>query len=201
MTYMIKRGGQEAGPFSLERLREMHEARQIDDETMFRPYGSDHWLAAVDIEDALTGNAPPAPVQAASRIHEHAALGFAKAAKVWALTLGGLFAFGLILKLLGLSGQPSPEISAAQEKREKERQEYRAEVSRVIQLGGDLGAKDGGAVGRAGDRKPSLNEISLLCAKRATENGIEKLNDEQMQSFATAYISAFKRSYKSTADW
>jgi hypothetical protein len=53
MNYMIKRDGQESGPYSLDQMREMLAGGQIDEAVLFRRYGTTDWLAAVDLQDEL----------------------------------------------------------------------------------------------------------------------------------------------------
>lgn len=53
MNYMIKRNGQESGPYSVDQMREMLSAGQIDEAVLFRRYGTTDWLAAVDLQDEL----------------------------------------------------------------------------------------------------------------------------------------------------
>ncbi len=64
MKYHVKENGQVRGPFAPEELREMKAAREIDDSTMFRASGTEHWLAAVDMESELAGDPPALPVAA-----------------------------------------------------------------------------------------------------------------------------------------
>jgi len=51
---MIKQNGRESGPYPLETMREMWNAKQIDESVLFRRYGTTHWLAAVDLEEEIS---------------------------------------------------------------------------------------------------------------------------------------------------
>lgn len=77
----------------------------------------------------------------------------------------------------------------------------RDEIWKVKELGRRLGKADGAEIGAKGVRKPSLEEIRLLCVSRAVNNGIDKMDKEKISEFWLSYEEAFKGAYKSTADW
>lgn len=63
MNYMIKRDGQESGPYSVDQMRQMRSAGQIDEAVLFRRYGTTDWLAAVDLEEELADVGAVVPPQ------------------------------------------------------------------------------------------------------------------------------------------
>ena len=58
ISYLIKHAGKESGPFPLDKVRAMLERREIDETALFRREGTDHWIAACDLDDEAARTEP-----------------------------------------------------------------------------------------------------------------------------------------------
>lgn len=85
--------------------------------------------------------------------------------------------------------------------REAKYKESAAQRQKMGQVGWELGRADGAAVGSQGLRKPSLNEIRMLCIKRAIERGVDKMDQSTIAAFGEEYQAGFQIAYKRTANW
>ena len=196
MSYTIRQSGRDSGPFSLERLREMRGEGSIGPMTMFKRAGGDVWLSYVDVQAELDGDPPPLPAPGAQAPPP---AGCAKTAKIFAVMIGAMLALPVAAMLL--APRPSPEAVKAREAQERAESARRAEVWKAEELGGKFGRADGAEIGATGRRKPSLDEIRLLCVSRGVANGIDKMDKERIAAFWSGYEAAFKDAYKKAADW
>ncbi len=61
ISYVIKHAGKESGPFPLDKVRAMLERGEINEGALFRRIGTEHWIAACDLEDDASKTCSPPP--------------------------------------------------------------------------------------------------------------------------------------------
>jgi hypothetical protein len=203
MTYMIKRDGQEAGPFTFEQMKEMRASGEVDDAALFRRYGTEHWLAAVDLEDELTSGSTPPPLPSTG----------APSSKFLGLTdwqqVGVIMAFSALAiaayVIYGFaSGEFSENIRRADERRAAEKLEEELEGAARAKAASS-GLADGReialAVASGKMARPLSVQIEKLAAERLKQSGADRLSVLEQQMWLYEYEGAFKRAYKREVAW
>lgn len=202
MNYMIKRDGQESGPYSLDQMREMLVAGQIDEAVLFRRYGTTDWLAAVDLEEELAASVGEAATTLPSATRP-------PPVKFCGLTdwqqVGAVFAccaIGIAVYLIygSVSGKFAENMRKSEERRASEEMD-----GQVRGKAASMGLQDGREIAlevAAGKMsKPLATHIQQLAAERLKQSGAERLSSLERHLWLYEYEQAFKRAYKREFAW